>query len=146
MVALNKLESWAEQHHPKWLDLLRILLGAFILIKGLLFVDNRDVIVTMLKDTNIEFISIIVAHYVILAHIVGGIAITIGLLTRLFIIVQIPVLIGAIFYVNLPQGFSAVNSELGFAILVLFLLIFFLIYGSGTLSLDHYLSRQKEEE
>jgi len=45
-------------------------------------------------------------------------------------------LIGAVFFINIPKGFIAINSELGFSILVLFLLLFFLIYGSGPLSED----------
>jgi hypothetical protein len=52
-------------------------------------------------------------------------------ITRIAILFQIPILIGAVIFVNLPKGFFAVNSELGFSVLVLFLLVFFLFYGSG---------------
>lgn len=144
MGIVKNIEVWADEHHPKWIDLLRIMLGIIIFVKGILFVSDQDIIIAMLQGSQIEFISIIIAHYVILVHLVGGLTIAVGLLTRLSVAVQIPVLIGAIVFVDLPRAFTSINSELTLAVLVLCLLLFFFFYGSGPLSVDNYLSKQKD--
>ena len=61
-----------------------------------------------------------------------------GLLTRLACLIQIPVLIGAIIFVNtsMLQPFS----ELVLSILILILLIYFLVIGSGPWSLDRVIN------
>lgn len=138
MKVISNIESWADSHHPKWIDFLRVFLGIVLIAKGVSFIGNTEQIVVMLKDSSIEFISITIAHYVIIAHIMGGILIAIGLLTRIAVLFQIPILIGAIIFVNISKGFFALNSDLPFSVLVLSLLVFFLIYGSGPLSVDNY--------
>ena len=144
MGIVKRIEMWAEEHHPKWIDLLRIILGIILFVKGVLFVTDQDIIISMLQGSRIEFISIIIAHYVILVHLVGGLTIAVGLLTRLSIAVQLPVLIGAIIFVDIPKAFASLNSDLTLAILVLCLLLFFFFYGPGPLSIDNYLSKQKD--
>ncbi|MET3114237.1 putative membrane protein YphA (DoxX/SURF4 family) [Pedobacter sp. CG_S7] len=64
-------------------------------------------------------------HIIAFAHLVGGILITIGLLTRFAVVIQIPILLSAIFFVNLSKGFSTLNSELWLSVIVLFLLVLF---------------------
>ncbi len=144
MVRVESIKKWADTHHSKWLDILRMILGLILLAKGILFVSDRDIIISMLQGSHVEFISIIIAHYVIIAHLFGGFTITVGLLTRLSIAFQIPILIGAIIFVDLPKAFTSFNSDLEAAILVLSLLLFFFFYGSGQLSVDNYLSKQKD--
>jgi putative oxidoreductase len=73
------------------------------------------------------------------AHIFGGILIAIGCLTRIAILFQLPVLLVAVFFANLRQGFAGINSEFWLSAFTLFLLILFLIMGSGKLSFDNYL-------
>ena len=144
MIRVESIKKWADAHHPKWLDVLRIILGIILFTKGIFFINDREIIISMLKGSQLEFISIIVAHYVILAHLFGGFTITIGLFTRISVAFQIPILIGAIIFVDLPRAFSSFNSDLEAAILILFLLMFFFFYGSGPLSIDNYLSKQKD--
>ncbi len=141
MKVISNIEHWADQHHPKWLDVVRIFLGLVLIAKGISFLGNTELFVTMLQNSTVEFLSITIAHYVIIAHLMGGILIAIGLLTRIAVLFQIPILIGAIVFVNLSKGFFAINSDLPFSILVLSLLIFFFIYGSGTLSVDNYIKK-----
>ncbi len=145
MKLVSNIESWADSHHPKWLDIVRMFLGLVLITKGISFLGNTELFVTMLKNSTVEFLSITIAHYVIIAHLMGGILITIGLLTRIAVLFQIPVLIGAIVFVNLSNGFFAINSDLPFSVLVLSLLIFFLIYGSGPLSVDSYIQKHISE-
>ncbi len=145
MKAISNIEAWADAHHPKWLDIIRIFLGLILIVKGISFLGNTELLVAMLKNSTVEFLSISIAHYVIIAHLMGGILIAIGLLTRIAILFQIPILIGAIVFVNLSKGFFAINSDLPFSILVLSLLIFFLIYGSGPWSVDNYIQKHVDE-
>ena len=140
----QNIERWVDAHHPKWLDILRIILGIILFTKGVLFISDREVIISMLAESQIAFISIIIAHYVILAHLLGGLTIAIGLLTRISILIQIPVLAGAIIFVDLPRAFRSVNTDLGYAVLVLCLLLFFFFYGSGPLSVDNYLKKKED--
>ena len=141
MKLVSSIEHWADAHHPKWIDIIRIFLGVVLIAKGVSFLGNTELIVNMLSQSKVEFISIAIAHYVIIVHIMGGILIAIGLLTRVAVLFQIPILIGAIVFVNVAKGFFAINSDLPFSILVLTLLIFFLIYGSGPWSADNYIQK-----
>jgi uncharacterized membrane protein YphA (DoxX/SURF4 family) len=69
-----------------------------------------------------------------------------GLLTRVAILFQIPIVLGAIIFVNLPKGILSFNSEMELSILVLFLLVFFLIEGSGPLSVDEYIKKHPDDK
>src|SRR5205814_1568654 len=92
-------------------------------------------------------VSFILEHYVVFAHLIGGVLIVVGLITRIAIIAQLPILLGAIFLVNSKAGFFSANStELWLSILILFLLVFFLIEGSGPWSVDEYMRRHPEKD
>ncbi len=145
MSALTGIEKWSEEHHPIWIDFLRILLGIFLVAKGASFISHREQIEWMLVNNHLEFLIFLVSVYVILFHIGGGLLIAAGIITRWAAAFQIPILIGAVFFVNLPAGFTSINSELGFSIAVLILLLFFLFYGSGNFSLDHYMQTHRDK-
>lgn len=146
MYILDKIDSWAERHHPKWIDVLRFLLGLILLYKGFYFISNTQAIVIMLQNTSLELWGITIAHYVVAAHIMGGLLIAIGLLTRVAVLFQIPVLLGAVIFVNLPKGLLSFHSETELSVLVLFLLVFFLIEGSGPLSVDEFIKKHPEDK
>lgn len=146
MYLLEKIDAWSERHHPRWLDILRILLGMILLAKGLYFISHTQEIVSMLQYTSVAFVSIVIAHYVAVAHLVGGVLIIAGLLTRVAVLFQIPILVGAFIFVHLPSGVLTISSEIELSILVLFLLLFFLVEGSGPWSVDHYIATHDEAE
>lgn len=142
---IKSLEIYGETHHPKWLDILRFLLGGLLFVKAIFFLNHRESLMQMLETSNFSLPALIVLHYIIFAHLLGGLMIAIGLLTRLAIIVQIPILVGAVIFINAPQGLIAGKSELELSILVLFLLLFFLIYGSGPVSIDKWMQQHQFE-
>jgi uncharacterized membrane protein YphA (DoxX/SURF4 family) len=74
---------------------------------------------------------LVLGHYVVFAHIIGGFLMAIGVLTRFASLIQIPILLGAIIFINTPGDVMKPYSELFLSILVLLLLIFFLIVGNG---------------
>ena len=55
---------------------------------------------------------------------------------------QLPVLVGAVFFVYGRDGLFSHNQELQSTALVLFLLILILIHGPGRLSVDHQLKNR----
>ncbi len=144
MSTLSAIEKWSEEHHPVWIDFLRMILGIFLMAKGASFISHREQIEWLLVKHHLDFLIFITAVYIILIHLGGGLLISAGLITRWAAAFQIPVLIGAVFFVNLPAGFTSINSELGFSIATLALLIFFLFYGSGNYSLDYYIKNHKD--
>ena len=145
MNTIQKWELYGETHHPAWLDSLRVALGFIILAKGVVFIADTAGLMNMIQSSAFPFGTFWVAHYVAFAHLVGGILIILGLRTRAAILFQIPILLGAIFLVNAPRGFFTGNSELLFSIFVLLLLIFFFFWGSGPISVDHYMRTHEEE-
>jgi uncharacterized membrane protein YphA (DoxX/SURF4 family) len=64
-----------------------------------------------------------------------------GLITRFACAIQIPVLIGAVFFVNPAQGSQTSTFEIVLAIVVLILLVYFLIKGPGKVSMDESLKK-----
>jgi uncharacterized membrane protein YphA (DoxX/SURF4 family) len=84
------------------------------------------------------FAGAALAHYVIFAHILGGPLIIAGLFTRFVCLLQLPVLLGAVIFVNYPKGFLSIGSylELWVSLLVLVALVVFMIFGAGRYSLD----------
>lgn len=147
MNVVQRIEHWGDIHHARWLDIIRIFLGLLILSKGIAFISDTDAQKDwMIHNSVFNFsglMAMAVVHIVAFAHLVGGILITIGLVTRFAVVVQIPILIGAVFFVNLTKGFSPLNSELWLSVIVLMLLILFWIIGSGPYSVDHWMKSHK---
>ena len=138
---VQRIEHWGETHHPRWLDLVRVALGLFLLLKGVEFADNMNKLLNLMSNLPFgNFMMIMVAHYVLFAHMLGGVLLATGLLTRFACIIQIPVLVTAIITNVLFDQFS----QLAIAILVLALLIYFLVIGSGRWSLDWYVNKEYE--
>ena len=143
MNLVQKIEHWGDVHHAKWLDVIRIVLGLLILSKGFAFVSDTEAQKDwIIQNSTFGFsglMAMALVHTVALTHLVGGVLITMGLVTRFAVVIQIPILLGAVFFVNLTQGFSPLNSELWLSVIVLMLLILFWIAGSGPYSVDHWL-------
>jgi uncharacterized membrane protein YphA (DoxX/SURF4 family) len=146
MDLLKKIEIWGEQHHPKWMDILRMALGIALFVKGYFFIRNTDTLMQIMENSRFPWVSLTLAHYVAFAHLVGGFMIFIGLLTRIAILFQLPVIIGAIVFVNSERGFFSEGSELMYSIIILVLLIVFLVLGSGPWSVDETWSRSTASE
>ena len=161
MNLLEKFEYWGDRHHPKWLDIIRIVLGIFLCYKGVDFLRNTSDLISLmtLRSPFSSFVIILVAHYVAFAHVIGGLFLTIGMFTRAACLIQIPILMGAIIFVNINATRNAFSpySELFLSILILLLLIYFLIIGNGPLSVkmppeehlkehEDYIKKVKEGE
>lgn len=138
MNLLQRLEHWGDRHHPVWMDIVRIALGIFLVYKGIDFLNHMsDLIGLMAGQTSFgDFTYVLAGHYTVFAHILGGILLVFGVLTRFACIIQIPVLLGAIFFISTNKEMLRPYSELFLTILVLLLLVYFLIAGNGPLSVN----------
>ena len=136
MDLLHRLEYWGERHHPRWMDIIRIALGIFLVYKGIDFLYNMSDLVSLMsiKTSFGSFAYILIGHLIVFAHILGGIFLVLGVLTRFACLIQIPILLGAVFLMNMPGDAMKPYSELLISIVVLLLLIYFLIAGNGPLS------------
>jgi putative oxidoreductase len=138
MSVISNVEKWGNAHRPGFLDVFRVALGIFITYKGLYFLTNMHDLQMTTAGLNVYFAGAALAHYVVFAHILGGPLIAVGLFTRIVCLIQVPILIGAIVFVNYPEGFLALGNlmELEISILVLVGLILFMVFGAGRFSLD----------
>ena len=144
MRLLKKMDAWAVQHNPSWLLIIRLTLGICLFVKGFGYIKNISMlekeITTIFLERNAYWLNTIIPWL----HLLGGTMIILGLFTRLSSLVQIPILLGAVFIVNAKKAFSLNETDLLFSIVILMLLLFFLLEGGGRLSLDHYFFKNKE--
>jgi len=144
----EKVERWGDKHHTKWLDGLRILLGLVILLKGIYFINHHEELENMIRASKVpDVYSDLIVHYVAMIQLVVGPLIMVGLITRIAIIFQLPIIIGAITFAGLRNGLlMSIDSDLPFAIIMLFLLVFFLVEGSGPISMDGYIKSHHPDD
>jgi uncharacterized membrane protein YphA (DoxX/SURF4 family) len=144
MNLVHKIENWGDTHHPKILDLVRIALGIFLLLKGIAFMQNTAYLRHLIEDQDVIDLSpevlMVLVYYVTFAHMVGGILIALGIYTRLAAIIQIPIVLGAVFLTSIFQ--EPINTLAWPSITALILLVIFTIFGSGPISLDKYLASE----
>lgn len=130
--------------NPVWMDGLRIALGLFLFIKGILFLEHTSDVFYLFSQHQ-DIIGIKKASmFTSSVHIIGGLMIAFGFLTRLSILCQIPVVLGAVLIVNPTRGLHIENTELWLSVVVLALLIFFMIVGPGRYSVDNKILRPKQ--
>lgn len=134
MASIRSLNKWANSHTYYALDVLRVALGVFLFIKGIQFISQTQTLVELITPLQGYAGVMITVHYVASAHLVGGILIAFGLLTRWAIAAQLPILIGAIL-INFVGEMNVGNLIL--ATVVMFISLFFIFYGSGKHSADY---------
>jgi putative oxidoreductase len=148
MSTLQHVRQWSAAHHPRWLVILRIGLGLILLGKGINFMHDSTLLEELiygnehLAQNTTHWLPIIICW----ANILGGFMILVGLWTRLMCLLQLPILIGAIIDINSQKGGFQAGNEWLLAIGALLLVIFFLVEGSGPVSLDGYFERNRRSE
>ena len=120
-------------------DLLRMYLGLGLLIRGMLFIADANSFMDLVGANSSAMLrSTVLLHYVAMSHLLGGFMLLTGLLSRIGALIQIPVLVGAVFVEEMAGGLTAGTQGFEIAMLTLFLLILIFLYGSGKISSDHY--------
>lgn len=145
MTTLQHIREWSATHHPRWLVIIRVAFGLFLFAKGINFMHNSTVIDRLLygnasaAENETHWLPLLITW----ANLLSGFLLVIGLWTRLVALLQIPILIGAIIFINSRKGGFEPGNELWMAILSLVLVVFFLVEGSGPLSLDAYFEKNR---
>jgi len=146
MDLLHRVEHWGERHHPKWVDIVRISLGLFLCYKGIQFPDHMSALLNKVPVlSGNTFVIVMLGHYIVFAHLLGGILMMAGVLTRFACLIQIPILLGAVIFVNSSHELARPFYELPVSIVVLLLLVYFLIIGNGSFSLSKYLDEGEKK-
>lgn len=128
-------------YQPKWLTIPRIVLGLILFWKGISFIQDSSELEAMVSQTGVSMFDSnaqAIAFIITYINLLGGLFIATGLFTRWASLLQIPILIGAIIFVNSKAGMSFSNYELILSIIVLILLVVYVIRGSGALSADEF--------
>jgi len=146
MDLLHRIGHWGERHHPRWVDIVRISLGLFLCYKGIQFPEHMSQQLAQVPLlSGHTFAIVMLGHYVVFAHLLGGILMMAGVLTRFACLIQIPILLGAIIFINRSGTLWQPFSELYVSIFVLLLLCYFLAAGNGSMSLSKYLDEERKE-
>ncbi len=144
---MSEFKAFIEKHRDWFLDFVRMFIGVVLILKGIFFLNDMSAI---MEATNQEFQSELstgwaygtLAHFIILAHIVGGAFLTIGLLTRVVIPFQFPILLIAAVAAPISKVYFRGSAPFEAAMLIVFLILL-LLFGDGRLSVDYYLERKK---
>ncbi len=146
MDLLHRIEHWGERHHPKWVDIIRISLGLFLCYKGIQFPEHASLLINKIPNalSGNSFVLVMLTHYILFAHLLGGILMITGVLTRFACLIQLPILLGAIIFINSYRELWQPFSELYISIIVFLLLVYFLVAGNGSWSLARFLEEDKE--
>lgn len=145
---LNHLPASWRERFGYVLDCMRVVLGVILVMKAIAFIGNKSYLEGMFAASeNLWFIPAMITHYVILAHLAGGVCLIVGIFSRWSALIQVPVLLGAVFYVQLPRYLSAHEpQQLEYAVMVLLMLGVVIVHGGGKLSVDHLVWGNSESE
>lgn len=142
-------DRWIDVHPDLFMDLIRAYLGLGLFLKGFYILHHESELMRLVESSpgQMPLGVMMAAHYVIPAHFAGGAMLLLGLGTRIAAAAQIPLLVGAVFYVYLPRFATLeLRQNLEFSALVLFLLCIISAHGPGRYSLDFRLRNEEERE
>jgi uncharacterized membrane protein YphA (DoxX/SURF4 family) len=137
---IKHLNKWANAHSYFSVDLVRMALGVILFLEGVSFITNRQFVTDLLSPIDKFGGGMFFLHYIASAHILGGILVVFGLLTRWAVIAQLPILFGTIILNFIGEIHS---QNLVLSLITLGICFFFLIYGSGKHSADYYFKMQE---
>jgi uncharacterized membrane protein YphA (DoxX/SURF4 family) len=130
----------------RWMVIVRIGLGICLFVKGIQFVENNSIIRKVFSESLLLQNYYWLQMFIPWIHLLGGVFIIIGLFTRFAVLIQIPIVICAIIFVNTNKGIFEGEKNLFLSIVILILLIVFLIEGGGHLSWDKYLKNDRKKK
>jgi putative oxidoreductase len=138
----GKISSWDDKY-PFLFVFLRVALGLILAIRGLYFLTSIQPLYYLIEGSRLSRLNMNMplALFVCWVHLLGGTFIILGFLTRISVWAQIPIILGAIFFINLNNGMPHSFPELLLSVFVLILLILFALKGGGKISMDQYLKK-----
>lgn len=146
MAFIKQFKEWTDAHNPKWLALVRVALGAALLLRGVNFLNDLPGLDRLIQDNNLSAYDDLIRNSLPWIHVAGGFFIIIGLYTRFFSFIQLPFILGAVLFINSKKGFFGAETDLIYSIILLVLLLVFVIEGSGPLSLSTFFREVEAEK
>ncbi|MCF8341513.1 MAG: DoxX family membrane protein [Chitinophagaceae bacterium] len=132
-----------KKHFPIWLLALRVFLGLALFLRGIQFIKNDSLLQQVITHSaflqTYPWLHLTIPWF----HLLGGILILLGVFTRFAAALQIPVLIGALFFVQQDSNLFFGAFEIPFALLILVLLIVFAIKGDGFFSWKNLINKEQ---
>jgi len=138
---LDQIRSKSAAENTRWLTILRIGLGVALCLKGISFVRDSSVVEKMVYSYFPEKYFSWLVLFISWSNMFCGFMIVIGLLTRWAVLIQIPILLGAVIIFLVGRQVPMGSSEFILSFIILVLLVVFEIEGGGPLSLDEYWRR-----
>lgn len=145
-MSLLHQKSWSGKNIPHWVVIVRIVLGICLIYKGIDFIQHKDQLDIYFAQSKTLKSFLWMVGFLPWIHIIGGIMILVGLLTRFMSLIQVPIVLGAIVFVNINDQAKGAQSELPFSFLILVLSIVFFIEGGGYMSLDNFIRKPVNAE
>ncbi|WP_221583267.1 DoxX family protein [Microbacterium sp. G2-8] len=117
--------------------ILRVALGVIFFLHGWqkIFVDGIDVTTQGFGMMGVPLHEV-VAPLTAYTELIGGVALALGLLTRIAAVGLTIVALGALFLVHVPNGFFAANGGFEFPLLLAAAAVTLVVAGPGAASLD----------
>jgi putative oxidoreductase len=133
--------------YPKHLVVLaaRVLLAYGFTQPTLLKLNDMDATSQWFASMSIPF-PMITAHLVSGLEAVGIILLLLGLFTRQISILLSGIMLGAIFFVHEPNGFSVADNGIEIPLYYMLFLLIFAAYGGGKYALDNILFKDGNNE
>lgn len=139
MKLLSSTINWLDNHINIAYSFVRIFLGVALLVRGAILASDPATLTKLAGSNQFYWYY----SYVIVIHIIGGFLLAIGFVTRLAAFLQIPVLVGAVFFLHLQKGLATAEQSLELSALVLVLLVVYFLFGSGVFSVDNYIAKKR---
>lgn len=141
MGIVQRMNSMAHANQPVLLLIIRVVLGILLIFKGITFLSNAEELESLIRGSRFKAGTTFLVTYITFAHLFGGTFIVIGLLTRWVVLLQMPVLVGAVLFFSHSSDIFSIGSEFWLSLFVLLLLIFFAFEGGGQISMDRFLKK-----
>lgn len=137
------LDIWEKKHHPDWIDALRIVSAIIIEVRTLLFISNTAYALRFLEAHHAGAGAAIITYATGSVILLGSALIFLGLMTRIASVTLIPfMIISVILSSSFSNGF-ALTSDLLLSVIILFLLVFYFVEGSGKFSVDRIIQNYR---
>ena len=139
MTITHKISA-LEDRYPVYFLILRVALGMILAIRGIYFLTAIQPLYSVIKESRLGELNMDMSLALIVCwvHTLGGTFIILGLLTRISVWAQIPIVLGAVIFINLNSNLPHTFQDLLLSLLVLMLLLVFAITGGGKISMDNY--------
>jgi uncharacterized membrane protein YphA (DoxX/SURF4 family) len=137
MDSIKDLLTKLNQNQQLPYALIRIFLGVALLIRGVIIFSNPNAIIELIDKDQL----FIWYAYIAIAHMIGGILIAVGFFTRLGALIQTPILLSAVFMFHAKGGLMMGGQSLELAVIVLFLLCIYFVFGPGKYSVNYYFKK-----